>query len=96
MSVQTPPKLQKLAIQTLLRAEALAMSSLEKLPHVLYPAVFKEAFTGRHTKVMKAMVAAWPSPYLPVGSLMKLPDMELLQAVLDGVDMLLNREISRR
>ena len=92
MSVQTPPKLQKLAIQTLLRNEALAMSSLEELPHVLYPAVFEEAFAGRHTKLIKAMVAAWPYRSLPVGSFMKEPNVENLQAVLDGVDVRLKRE----
>lgn len=87
MSVHTPPTLQKLAIQALLRDEALAMSSLEKLPPGLFPELFKEAFTRRHTKLIKASVAAWPFPCLPVGALMKTPNMEALQAVLDGVDM---------
>ncbi|XP_052055268.1 PRAME family member 20-like isoform X1 [Apodemus sylvaticus] len=96
MSVRTPPKLQKLAIQALLRDEALAISSLEELPSVLFPALFKEAFTGRQTKLIKAIVAAWPFPCLPVGALMKRPDMEIFQALLNGVDMLLKREFYPR
>ena len=40
--------------------------SLEKLLIDLLPALFKEAFTDRFTKVVKAMVSAWPSIYFPV------------------------------
>lgn len=96
MSVQTPPKLEQLAMKALLRDEALAMSSLEVLPDVLFPAVFKEAFTGRQTKLIKAMVAAWPFPCLPVGALMKTPNLETLQAVLDGIDLRLTRGLHPR
>ncbi|XP_052591956.1 PRAME family member 8-like isoform X1 [Peromyscus californicus insignis] len=92
MSVQTPPTLMKLARQALLRNEALAISALEKLPWTLFPALFKDAFHGRHTRIVKAMVAAWPFPCLPVGTLMKTPNLETFQAVLDGVDMQLTRE----
>uniref|UniRef100_A0A8C8T8Z0 Uncharacterized protein n=1 Tax=Peromyscus maniculatus bairdii TaxID=230844 RepID=A0A8C8T8Z0_PERMB len=86
MSGQTPPT------RTLLRNEALAISALEKLPWTLFPALFKDAFNGRHTRIVKAMVAAWPFPCLPVGTLMKTPNLEIFQAVLDGVDMHLKRE----
>ena len=96
MCVQTPPKLQKLAIQTLMRNEAEVISSLEELPPLLFQILFKEAFIVRQTNLIKAMVATWPETYLPVGSLMKRPDMEILQAVLDGVDMRLNREFYTR
>ncbi|XP_052053945.1 PRAME family member 8-like [Apodemus sylvaticus] len=96
MSVQTPPKLQKLAIQTLMRNEAEVISSLEELPPLLFQILFKEAFIVRQTNLIKAMVATWPETYLPVGSLMKRPDMEILQAVQDGVDMRLNREFYTR
>ena len=40
--------------------------SLEKLLIDLLPALFKEAFTDRFTKVVKAMVSAWPSIFFPV------------------------------
>ncbi|XP_052054533.1 PRAME family member 18-like [Apodemus sylvaticus] len=87
MSIQTAPTLKKLAIQSLVRDEDLAISSLEELPSVLFPALFKEAFTGRQTKLIKAMLEAWPFPCLPVGALMKMPKLEMLQALLDGIDM---------
>ena len=96
MSVQTPPTLQKLAIQTLMKDQALAMSSLQELPPGLFPELFKEAFSGRHIKLMAAMVAAWPFPCLCVGALMKIPNLETFQAVLDGVDMQLKREVHPR
>lgn len=96
MSVQSPPTLQKLARQTLLRNEAVVMSSLEELPTVLLPALFKEAFEGRHTNLVKEMVAAWPFPCLPVGALMKTPTLQTLQAVLEGVDMRLTGKFHHR
>ncbi|XP_059130764.1 PRAME family member 12-like [Peromyscus eremicus] len=92
MSVQTPATLMKLARQALLRNEAVAISALQKLPWTLFPALFKDAFNGRHTRIVKAMVAAWPFPCLPVGALMKTPNLETFQAVLDGVDMQLKGE----
>ena len=92
MNVQTPSTLQKLALQALLRDEALALSSLDEVPFLLFPALFKEAFAGRLKKLIKAMVATWTFPCLPVGSLMKSPNLETLQAVLDGIDMRLTRE----
>ncbi|XP_060234819.1 PRAME family member 12-like [Meriones unguiculatus] len=96
MSAQTPPTLLKLAMQALLRDETLDMSALDKLPMVFFPALFKEALTGRHTTTVKAMVAAWPFPCLPVGALMKTADLETLQAVLAGVDTWLQRKFHSR
>lgn len=87
MSFQAPPTLLSLAIEGLLKDEALAISALQELPRDLFKPLFKAAFTGRHTKILKEMVAAWPFPCLPVGALMKFPDRMMLQAVLDGVDM---------
>ncbi|XP_051022227.1 PRAME family member 12-like [Acomys russatus] len=92
MSVDTPATLLKLARQALLRDEALAIWGLEQLPRELLPALFKEAFTGRHTLLVKATVASWPFPCLPVGALMKTPDLETFQAVLAGVDMRLKKK----
>nr|XP_048283788.1 PRAME family member 12-like [Myodes glareolus] len=87
MSVQTPPTLMQLARQALLRNEALAISALEKLPMELFPGLFKDAVHARHTRVVTAMVEAWPFPCLPVGTLMKTPNMEIFVAVLHGIDM---------
>ncbi|EGW10054.1 PRAME family member 8 isoform X1 [Cricetulus griseus] len=88
MSGQAPPILMQLAVQSLLRDETVAVSALQQLPRVLFPPVFKEAFNHRQTNILRAMVAVWPFPCLPVGSLMRTPHLETLQAVLDGVDML--------
>ncbi|XP_060234832.1 LOW QUALITY PROTEIN: PRAME family member 8-like [Meriones unguiculatus] len=96
MSAQTPPTLLKLARQALLRDETLDMSALDKLPMELLPALFKEALTGRHTTTVKAMVAAWPFPCLPVGALMKTPYLETFKAVLAGVDTWLQRKFHPR
>ncbi|KAL1776486.1 PRAME family member 8-like, partial [Sigmodon hispidus] len=96
MSAQDPPTLQQLAVQRLLKDEAMAISSLQYLPGVLFPPLFKEAFNHKQTNILRAMVAAWPFPFLPVGTLMKTPDLETLKAVLDGVDLLWTRVVPRR
>ncbi|XP_055461464.1 PRAME family member 20-like [Psammomys obesus] len=96
MSFYNPPTLQQLAIKGLLRNEALVISSLDCIPIMLFPPLFEEAFKGRHTMILKAMVAAWPFPYLSVGVLMKTPEVETLQAVLDGIDMLLTQKARLR
>ncbi|XP_008821930.2 PRAME family member 12-like [Nannospalax galili] len=97
MSKQT--LLLDLTMQNLLRNEALTLSALEYLPKELFPPLFKTAFTSRQTNILRAMVQAWPFPCLPLGALMKTPDLDilLLQAVLDGVDMLIaHKEQPRR
>ena len=96
MSTYNPPTLQKLALDVLLRKDAINSSDLDHLPTVLSPPLFLEAFNGRHTQILKAMVAAWPFTCLPVGALMKTPDVEDLQAVLDGIDILLTQNVSPR
>ena len=96
MSIYNPPSLQLLAMQSLLLSEASSISTLEYLPHNLFPPVFKEAFTGKHMQLLKAMVAAWPFSYLPVGSLTKTPDVELLQAILGGIDVLQAQKVRPR
>ncbi|XP_017455049.2 PRAME family member 8 isoform X3 [Rattus norvegicus] len=96
MTGHTPPTLQKLARQTLLRNEAMAIACLGELPTMLFPALFKEAFEGRHINLVKEMVAAWPFPCLPVGALMKTPNGETMKALLDGIDMRLTRKFHPR
>ncbi|KAM9705911.1 melanoma antigen preferentially expressed in tumors-like [Dama dama] len=89
MSVQNPLRLQNLAGKSLLTDEALAISTLEYLPIELFPQLFMEAFCGRHRKTLKALVQAWPFVRLPLGGLMQTPHLGTLQAVLDGLDVLL-------
>uniref|UniRef100_A0A8C0X1K6 Uncharacterized protein n=1 Tax=Castor canadensis TaxID=51338 RepID=A0A8C0X1K6_CASCN len=84
--MKAPPTLLQLAGQSLLRNEALAISVLETLPMQLFPPLFMAAFSGRHTKIMKSMVQAWPFPCLPLGALVKTQELEILQVALDGVD----------
>lgn len=96
MSMQTPPTLMQLSRKALLRNEAFAISALEKLPTELFPGFFKDAFSGRHARVVKAMVEAWPFPCLPVGTLMKTPNLETFLALLDGIDTYLDRRFHPR
>ena len=86
----------QLARQALLRNEALAISALEKLPMELFPGLIKDAVHARHTRVVTAMVEAWPFPCLPVGTLMKTPNVEILQTVLNGIDTHLDRRLHPR
>uniref|UniRef100_A0A8D1EZF0 Uncharacterized protein n=1 Tax=Sus scrofa TaxID=9823 RepID=A0A8D1EZF0_PIG len=89
MSIQTPPRLLDLAARSLLRIEASAIAALEYLPTELFPPLFMEAFYGNHRETLKAMVQAWPFVRLPLGGLMPKPHVGTLQAVLDGLDILL-------
>ncbi|XP_036032033.1 oogenesin-1-like [Onychomys torridus] len=86
MGDRDPPTLQQLAIEGLLREEALAISALEVMPPMLLPAMFEVAFKNRQTNVLRAMVPIWPFPYLPVGALIKTPHLETLKALLGGLD----------
>ncbi|CAO2589944.1 PRAME family member 12 [Lemmus lemmus] len=90
--MSSPPTLQKLAGKALLRNEALAISALEQMPKAFFPPLFKDAFTGKQTNIIRAMVAAWPFPCLPVGALMKTPNLKTLKAVLGGLDLLINQK----
>nr|XP_006997490.1 PRAME family member 12-like [Peromyscus maniculatus bairdii] len=96
MSLEAPSTLLELSMKSLLRNEALAISVLQKLPMELFPSLFKEAFRSRHMKILTVMVAEWPFSCLPVGALMQVPDVVILQAVLDGVDMLLKQKVHLR
>ncbi|XP_029413522.1 PRAME family member 12-like [Nannospalax galili] len=96
MSYKVPPTLLSLAMQNLLRDQASSMSALNDLPMELFPALFMDVFMGRHTKILKAMMAAWPFPCLPVGALMKTPHMQTLQALLRGLDMLIAQKVRLR
>ncbi|XP_036056254.1 PRAME family member 12-like [Onychomys torridus] len=96
MSIHSPPTLEELARQALLRNEALAISALETLPWTLFPLLFVDAFNGEHTRIVKAMVAAWPLPYLPVGALMNTFNLEVLQDMLEGLDVLLTQNVHPR
>ncbi|XP_021063771.1 PRAME family member 19-like [Mus pahari] len=96
MSTYNPPTLLQLALEGLLRNIAIDVSDLEYLSTMLFPPLFIEAFNRRCTEILKAMVAAWPFPYLPVETLMKTPDVAMLQAVLDGIDRLLTQNVPPR
>uniref|UniRef100_A0A8C6AFK7 Melanoma antigen preferentially expressed in tumors-like n=1 Tax=Monodon monoceros TaxID=40151 RepID=A0A8C6AFK7_MONMO len=90
VGIRAPPKLLELAVQSLLRDEALAIAALEELPAELFPPLFSSALAGMHSQAVKAMVQAWPFPCLPLGALMKehKPHLEIFQAAIDGLDVL--------
>ncbi|EPY74030.1 PRAME family member 9/15 [Camelus ferus] len=97
MSVRTPPRLLELAGASLLRDnEASAIAALEYLPAELFPSLFLEAFFGRHSETLKALLQAWPFVRLPLGGLMHMPQEETFQAVLDGLDVLLAQKVHPR
>ena len=83
-------------LQRLLKEEAFAINALDDLPLQLFPPLFKEAFTGRHTNVLRAMVAAWPFYCLPMGSLMNISHTDTLKAVLDALDFLVTQKVRPR
>ncbi|XP_041498914.1 preferentially expressed antigen in melanoma-like protein 7 [Microtus oregoni] len=96
MTLQAPPTLLQLGVQSLVRNEALTISTLQNLPMVLFPPLFKEANTQRRKKIIKALVTDWPYPCLPAGFLMNNPNLEIYQAMLDGVDTWLRRRFRPR
>ncbi|XP_055467424.1 PRAME family member 12-like [Psammomys obesus] len=93
MSLQTPPTLLQLAKRSLLKDEALAISALKDLPMELFPPLFKSIFMNKQTTILRMMVAAWPFPCLPVGALMKTSNLEILKALLDGLDLLMTQKV---
>ncbi|XP_065792505.1 PRAME family member 8-like [Muntiacus reevesi] len=96
MSAHNPPRLVILAAIGLLRDEPSAISALEYLPRELYPPLFMAAVFGRRRETLKAMVPAWPFARLPLGGLMQKPHQGTLQAVLDGLDVLLAQNVHPR
>ncbi|XP_021084113.1 PRAME family member 18-like [Mesocricetus auratus] len=93
MSSQAVPTLQQLAIRGLLKDEDLTLSLLDDLPIVLFPPLFEQAFINRQTKIVKTMVISWPFPCLPLGSLINYVEADNFQAVLDGMDWLINQTV---
>ncbi|KAM4816198.1 PRAME family member 12-like [Urocitellus parryii] len=79
MSIQSPPRLLELAGRRLLSNKSMAVLILEDLPIELFPPLFVEAFSRGHTEVLKKMVQAWPFTCLPLGALMKKPQLEMLR-----------------
>lgn len=94
--MQTPPRLLELAGRSLLRDDALSVAALECLPTAFFPPLFMEAFWGRHRASLKALVHAWPLAHLPLGGLMQMPPHKTLQAMLNGLDVLLARKVRPR
>ncbi|XP_021055412.1 PRAME family member 18-like [Mus pahari] len=93
MSFQALPTLQHLTIQLLLNNEDLAVSALEDLPSVLFPPLFKEAFTKRRRKLVKHLVLTWPYPKLYIGPLKYNFDVYSCKTVYDGIDWLRNQKV---
>uniref|UniRef100_A0A8C2M278 60S ribosomal protein L23a n=1 Tax=Cricetulus griseus TaxID=10029 RepID=A0A8C2M278_CRIGR len=90
MSSKDLPSLQELAGQSLLRNENLAISPLGKLPNVLLPQLFKQAYEGGHRNVPRKIVSSWPFPQLPLRTVKKRNALETLENdVLEEVDKLL-------
>ncbi|XP_038190352.1 PRAME family member 12-like [Arvicola amphibius] len=83
-------------VQWLLQDEAFAIYALDDLPTELFPPLFKEALTGRHTNILRAMVAAWPFHCLPMGTLMTVSHTDTLKAVLDALDFLVTQKVHPR
>ncbi|XP_051028161.1 preferentially expressed antigen in melanoma-like protein 7 [Acomys russatus] len=96
MSLQAPPTLLQLAVQSLVRNEEAAISALQDLPMDLFPPLCKEADTQRKAKMIKVLVTDWPYPCLPVGLLMSNPSLATYQAMLDGADTWLTRKFRPR
>ncbi|VTJ89331.1 Hypothetical predicted protein [Marmota monax] len=92
MSTQSPPTLLELAGHSLLSDKSRAILDLEDMPIELFPPLFVEAFSRGHTEVLKKMVQAWPFTCLPLGALMRKPQLKMLQVALDGLDMLLAQQ----
>ncbi|XP_077647694.1 PRAME family member 20-like [Urocitellus parryii] len=92
MSVQSPPMLLELAGRSLLSDKSRAVLDLEDLPIELFPPLFVEAFSRGHTEILKKMVQAWPFTRLPLGALMRKPQLEMIQVALEGLDMLLAQQ----
>ncbi|XP_077647701.1 PRAME family member 12-like [Urocitellus parryii] len=88
MSIQSPPTLLELAGRSLLKDKSRAILDLEDLPIEFFPPLFVEAFSRGHTEVLKKMVQAWPFTCLPLGALMRQPQLQMIRVVLDGLDML--------
>ncbi|VTJ89423.1 Hypothetical predicted protein, partial [Marmota monax] len=85
----------ELAGCSLLSNKCRAILDLEDLPIELILPLFVEAFSRGHTLVLKKMVQSWPFTCLPLGALMRKPQLEMLRVALDGLDMLLAQQDSQ-
>ncbi|XP_037353193.1 melanoma antigen preferentially expressed in tumors isoform X1 [Talpa occidentalis] len=96
MNNSTIPKLLELAAHSLLSREA--MPALEEFTVDLFPPLLTAAFSKGHKKALKELVQAWPFPFLRLGSLIvRWPNQDSLQAVLDGLEALpANRTCPRK
>ncbi|KAM4872880.1 PRAME family member 8-like [Thomomys bottae] len=78
---------------SLLKDQGLAISALQVLPWNLFPKLLIVTIVGRHMAMLKALVSAWPFAYLPVGSRRDRDNLKTLQAILKGLDMLLEQDM---
>ncbi|KAM4872884.1 PRAME family member 8-like [Thomomys bottae] len=93
MGTRSPSKLWVLAMVSLLKDQDLAISALQVLPRNLFPKLLIMTLFRGHMAVLKALVPAWPFAYLPVGPRMSRENLKTLQAILEGLDMLLEQEM---
>ena len=91
MNFYPSPTLVKLAKQSLLRDEYLAISALRDLPNMMFPVMFKEAFIDRHTNIFTAMIPVWPFPYLSLEMLIKKLSLDILKAIFEGLNILFSK-----
>ncbi|XP_057616104.1 PRAME family member 12-like [Chionomys nivalis] len=96
MSLKAPPTILELAVKNLLGNQDFTISVLQEMPTEFFPSLFKEAFNRRCMRILPALVSSWPFACLPVGAMMKVPDVMILQAVLAGIDMLLTQKVHLR
>ncbi|XP_058512485.1 melanoma antigen preferentially expressed in tumors isoform X2 [Ochotona princeps] len=81
------PKLLDLAAHSLLSSKVPGIPALEEFTVDLFPPLLTAAFARGHKQALKALVQAWPFPFLRLGSLIvQWPSQDSLQAVLDGLE----------
>ncbi|XP_060058372.1 PRAME family member 20-like [Erinaceus europaeus] len=98
MNYNNPSSLLQLTIQSLLKDDNLAISSLKDIPDALLPSLFLEAHIQGCYKTLKAIVLIWPFERLPLGSLVhdRAPENPSFKAVMDGIDVLIKQKVSPR
>ncbi|XP_036036013.1 preferentially expressed antigen in melanoma-like protein 1 [Onychomys torridus] len=98
MSCKSPPTLQELAEDSLLRNLALAVSALDDVPSYFFPSLFKKACRRRYITMVMAMVRVWPFPCLPLGAMItrKAAYRRILEIILFGLDGLLFQKVRHR
>lgn len=96
MSLKAPHTILEMAVESLLKNKDFDISVLQEMPMEFFPSLFKKAFNIRCMKILTALVASWPFPCLPVGAMMKVPDVVILQVVLAAIDMLLAQMVHLR